>query len=171
MRKYDISRYTRLATNQANPQKAMIDWIFLRTGVAEWHGDQVAVLSANRNQLLAYHSPEVLKQVDEIVERFTNAVEDMLSVHVQFIAAVDTRWRYTVFSRLTHVGSGPQGQQIWTMRMEDAALVLSQMQIQQGFRLLAKQRVEMINGQTLTIKTSESRTFCRRPSSRTAPWD
>jgi hypothetical protein len=159
LRKYDISRYTKVASSQANPQKALIDWIFLRTGVAEWHGDRPAVLSASRTQLLAYHSPEVLKQVGEVVERFTNAVDDVLSVQVQFVAAVDTRWRYTVYSRLTHVGSGAQGQQIWTMRMEDAALVLSQMQIQQGFRKLAKERVEMINGQTLTVKTSEPRTF------------
>src|SRR5713101_224503 len=33
LRKYDISRYTRIVTNQANPEKALIDWIFLRTGV------------------------------------------------------------------------------------------------------------------------------------------
>ena len=117
------------------------------------------MLSASRTELRAYNSPEVLKQVNEVVERFTNAVEDVLSIHVQFIAAVDTRWRYSVFNRLTFVGSGPQGQQIWTMRVEDAALVLSQMQVQQGFRKLADQRVEMINGQTLTIKTSEPRAF------------
>ena len=158
-RRYPIARYTKIASSQSNPQKALIDWIFKRTGIAEWHGDKIAVLSANRTELRAYNSPEVLKQVDEVVERFTNATEDVLSVHVQFIAAVDTRWRYSVFSRLTYVGSGPQGQQIWTMRLEDAALVLSQMQVQQGFRKLADQRVEMINGQTLSIKTSEPRTF------------
>jgi hypothetical protein len=157
--KWDLSRYTRIVTNQANPEKALIDWIFLRTGIAEWHGDRIAVLSAGRNQLVAYHSPEVLKQVDEIVERFTNPVEDLLSLQVQFVAAVDTRWRYTVYSRLTYVGGGPQGQQIWTMHREDAALVLSQMQIQQGFRKLAKERVEMYNGQTLTFKNFEDRTF------------
>jgi hypothetical protein len=158
-RRYPIARYTQIASSQSNPQKALIDWIFKRTGVAEWHGDKIAVLSANRTELRAYNSPEVLKQVDEVVERFTNATEDVLSVHVQFVAAVDTRWRYSVFSRLTYVGGGPQGQQIWTMRPDDAALVLSQMQVQQGFRKLADQRVEMINGQTLTIKTSEPRTF------------
>jgi hypothetical protein len=158
-RRYPIARYTKVAASQSNPQKALIDWVFKRTGIAEWHGDKIAVLSANRTELRAYNSPEVLKQVDEVVERFTNATEDVLSVHVQFVAAVDTRWRYSVFSRLTYVGSGPQGQQIWTMRLDDAALVLSQMQVQQGFRKLADQRVEMINGQTLTIKTSEPRTF------------
>jgi hypothetical protein len=158
-RRYPIARYTRAASNQSNPQKAIIDWIFKRTGLAEWHGDKMAVLSASRNELRAYNSAEVLKQVDEVVERFTNAVEDVLSVHVQFIAAVDTRWRYSVFNRLTFVGNGPQGQQIWTMTVSDAALILSQMQVQQGFRKLADQRVEMVNGQTLTIKTSEPRGY------------
>jgi hypothetical protein len=158
-RRYPIARYTRGVTNQTNPQKAIIDWIFKRTGLAEWHGDKMAVLSASRNELRAYNSADVLKQVDEVVERFTNAVEDVLSVHVQFIAAVDTRWRYSVFNRLTFVGSGPQGQQIWTMTVADAALILSQMQVQQGFRKLADQRVEMNNGQTLTIKHFEPRAY------------
>jgi hypothetical protein len=45
------------------------------------------------------------------------------------------------------------------MTVADAALVLSQMQLQQGFRRLADQRIEMINGQTLSIKTSEPRNF------------
>ena len=114
-RRYPIARYTKAASSQSNPQKALIDWVFKRTGVAEWHGDKIAVLSANRSELRAYNSPEVLKQVDEVVERFTNAREDVLAIHVQFIAAVDTRWRYSVFSHLKFVASGPQGQQIWTM--------------------------------------------------------
>ena len=160
LKRWDISRYTRIPNNvQAPPEKALIDWILLRTGVAEWHGEQVTVLSANRKQLIAYHSPEVIKQVDEIVERFVDATDDTLKVQVQFIAAVDPRWRYTVYPRLTYVGGGPQGQQIWTMTSRDAALVLTQMQIQQGFRQLAKEGVEMINGQTLSIRTREPRAF------------
>jgi hypothetical protein len=159
-KRYDISRYTRLASNQSTPpEKAIVDWIFKRTGITEWHGEKLAVLSASRTQLRAYNSPDVLKQVDEVVERFVNATDDVLSIHIQFIAAVDTRWRYTVFPRLTHVGSGPQGQQIWTMRVEDSAIVLSNMQLQQGFKKLADQKIEMINGQTLTIRTHEERSF------------
>jgi hypothetical protein len=161
-RRYPITRYTKLVnslSSQTNPQKAIIDWIFKRTGIADWHGEKVAVLSASQTELRAYNSPEILKQVDEVVERFTNAKDDVLSVHVQFIAAVDSRWRYSVFSRLTYVGSGPQGQQIWTMRLSDAALVLSQMQVQQGFRKVEDQRIEMVNGQTLTIKTAAPHTY------------
>jgi hypothetical protein len=157
---WDISRYTSIPTNvQAPPQKALIDWILLRTGTSEWHGDNPTVLSADRNRLIAYNTEEVLKKVDEIVARFVEASADTLRIQVQFIAAVDPRWRYTVYSRLTYVGGGPQGQQIWTMKSRDAALVLTQIQIQQGFRPLAKEMVEMINGQTLLIKTREPRTF------------
>jgi hypothetical protein len=161
-RTYPIERYTKAAGSQVNPQKAIIDWIFKRTGTPDWHGDKIAVLSASRTQIRAYNSPDVLKQVDEIVERFTDATEDVLSIHIQFLAAVDTRWRYSVYSRLTFVGSGPQGQQIWTMRLEDAALVLSQMQVQQGFRKLEDQRLEMINGQTLKVNTYEKRPYAGR---------
>jgi hypothetical protein len=160
LKQWDISRYTRIPTNvQAPPEKALIDWILMRTGVPQWHGDHPTVLWANRTALTAYNSPTVIKQVDEIVARFVEATADTLKIQVQFIAAVDPRWRYTVYPRLTYVGGGPQNQQIWTMTSRDAALVLSQMQIQQGFRQLAKEGVEMINGQTLSIKTHEPRKF------------
>jgi hypothetical protein len=163
LKRWDISGYTAIPTHvQATPEKALIDWILLRTGLSEWHGDHVTVLSANRERLIAYNSQEVIKQVDEIVERFLQPVDDTLQVQVQFIAAVDPRWRYTVYPRLTYVGGGPQGQQIWTMNTRDTAIVLTQMQIQQGFRQLAKRGVEMINGQTLSMRTHDPRTFVGR---------
>ncbi|HKI18093.1 MAG TPA: hypothetical protein VKA15_09440, partial [Isosphaeraceae bacterium] len=48
---YDIARYCRVDSKQTNPQKALVDWIFKRTGTADWHGEKVAVLSASRTQL------------------------------------------------------------------------------------------------------------------------
>lgn len=160
---YDIAAYTKLATRssrkQTDPQKALIDWTFRRTNSDVWHGEKRAVLCAGKTRLRVYNSPEVIKQVDEVVERFTNAVEDVLSIRVQFVAAVDTRWRYTVYSHLTPVGSGPQGQQIWTMKPADAALVLSNMSVQQGFRKIFDRSLNMINGQTLKISSIEPRGY------------
>jgi hypothetical protein len=158
-RRYDISQYTRLAQNQSLPQNAIVDWIFRRTGTPVWHGDKVAVLSASRSQLRAYHDAATLKMVDEVVERFTNSVNDILSVRVRVVAAVDPRWRYAVYSRLTPVGGGPQGQQIWTLKLDDASFVLAQMQLHQGFKLLVNQKYEMINGQTLKVETTIARSF------------
>jgi hypothetical protein len=158
-RSFDISGYTGLDHSQPDPQNAIVEWIFRRTGSAPWHGERVASLSAGRTLLRAYHSASVLKQVAEVVERFTNATNDYLSIRVRFVAAVDTRWRYAVFSRLTPVGSGAQGQQIWTLKVEDAAFVLAQMQVYQGFRLLVDQKYDMVNGQTLTLKHFDKRGY------------
>ena len=108
-RTYDIARYTKIAQGQQNPQKAIIEWIFRRTGTADWHGEKIAVLCASKTQVRAYNSPEILKQVGEVVERFTNATEDILAVHVRFFVSSDTRWRHSVFSQLTPVGNGPAG--------------------------------------------------------------
>lgn len=163
---YDIAAYSKVVIRSASkrssppiPQKALIDWIFRRTNSDVWHGEKRAVLCGGKTRLRVYNSPEVIKQVDEVVERFTNAVEDVLSIRVQFVAAVDTRWRYTVYSHLTPVGSGPQGQQIWTMKPADAALVLSNMSVQQGFRKIFDRSLNMINGQTLKISSSEKRGY------------
>lgn len=158
-RDFSISRYTSLAEVGGNPQNAIVEWIFRRTSTAPWHGDKIAVLSASRTKIRAYNDAKYLKQVAEVVERFTNAQSDFLNIRVRFVAAVDTRWRYAAYSRLTPVGSGPQGQQIWTLKVEDSAFILSQMQVYQGFRLLTDQKVDMVNGQTLTVSTKEPRGY------------
>ena len=156
---FSIARYTALDSNQTSPQTAIVDWIFRRTSTAPWHGEKLAVLSASRTQIRAYNSPNVIEQVSEVVERFTDAVEDVLAIRVRFAAATDSRWRYVVHQRLTPVGSGPQGQQIWQTTVADAEMALAQMQSWQGFRLLEDQRHEMINGLTLLLSHTDKRAY------------
>ncbi len=155
---FSIAKYTAM-DNGASPQTAIIDWIFRRTTPAPWHGDKVAVLCASKTQLRAYNSPKILKYVAEVVEQFTDSYANLLSVRVRFIAAADSRWRYAVHQRLTPVGSGPQGQQIWYTGAADAELVIQQMQVWQGFRLLGSTSVEVLNGQTLKFSRVEDRAF------------
>jgi hypothetical protein len=156
-RSFDIARYTSQAYTAENPkpQNALVEWIFRGTGSAAWHGEKIAVLSAGRAQLRAYHNPRMLRVVQEYVERFTRATADVISVRVRFVAAQDTRWRYAVYGRLNRIGTGPQGQQIWTVPPDDANLVRTQMMLYQGFKLLADKTVRMHNGQTMTMETSD----------------
>jgi hypothetical protein len=153
---FDLARYTRLAASSENPapQNAVVEWVLRRTGNSHWHGEKLAVLSASKTKLRAYHDRATLDQVGEIVRRFTKATADTLSVRVRFAAAADTRWRYAVMNRLTKLAEGPQGQAIWTLKVEDAAYVRAQMEIYQNYRMLADQTVKVVNGQTLTIKST-----------------
>jgi hypothetical protein len=156
-RTFDIARYVRTAYTESNPnpEAEIVKWIFRRTGSAIWHGEKIAVLSAGRAQLRAYHNPKVLKQVEEMVERFTDAQANVLSVRVRFVSAQDPRWRYAVFGRLNRVATGPHGQQVWSISREDASLVYTQLTVYPSFKLLANETVRLVNGQTLTVDTRE----------------
>jgi hypothetical protein len=156
---YSIAKYTALDAAATSPQTAIIDWIFRRTTPAPWHGDKIAVLCASRTQLRAYNTPKILDQVEEVVERFIDPHANVLNIRVRFIAAADSRWRYVVHQRLVPVGGGPQGQQIWHTSSADAEMVITQMQVWQGFKLLGNTNVEVLNGQTLKFTTTENRTF------------
>ncbi|WP_435006447.1 hypothetical protein P12x_004002 [Tundrisphaera lichenicola] len=157
---FSISDYTALApASIASPQTAIIDWIFRRTTPAPWHGDKIAVLCANRSQLRAYNTPKILEQVQSVVERFIDAESNILNVRVRFIAASDIRWRYAVHQQLTPVGAGNQGQQIWQVSDQVAEMVINQMQVWQGFKLLENRAFEVLNGQTLLLSTTTKQAF------------
>jgi hypothetical protein len=153
---WNITRYTGIAAtgSNTNPEAKIIEWIFRRTGSADWHGPKAAILSASRSAIRAYHSPSMLKKVNEVVRCFNKSTADRLAFRVRFVRAADTRWRYLVHSRMTLVGSGPQGQQIWTLNPTDAANVLAQMQQYRGFEVLLDQNYKTINGQTLSVEKS-----------------
>ena len=160
-RHWDIGRYTALGQDLGRPpQAALVEWIFRRTGSTTWHGEKIAVLAANRAKLRAYNSPNVLDQVQDVVERFTDAYADTLRVRVRFIAADRPAWRYVHYSRLTSLARGPQGQQVWTASDADAAVILAQfIGGAMGKQLNPDQTYKMINGQTLTIETMEDREY------------
>src|SRR5206468_3012179 len=88
--------------------------------------------------------------------RFTKAYSDVLSFRVRFVRAADTRWRYLVHSRMTPQGSGPQGQQAWTLSPTDAQNVLNQMQQYRGYMPLLDQVYKVANGQTRFDQSIES---------------
>ena len=72
-REYDISPYTsRVDTDGAPPQQAIVDWILRDTGYASWHSDVVAVLSGTPRSLRVYHTPEMQQAVGHIVDRYVS---------------------------------------------------------------------------------------------------
>ena len=124
---WDIRRYTsaQLPHTATHPQNAILEWIFRRTTDAVWHGEKLAVLGANRTQVRAYHDAETIGMVDEVIERFVQAEEDVLSVHVRVVRTDNVRWRYPVYSYLNFKESGPQGHHVWQPDAGHAAHVPS----------------------------------------------
>lgn len=150
-KEWDITPYTGLASSKIQPQTAILDWIFRRTGSGPWHDDKISVLSASRTRVRAFHTPKLLSQVDEMVDRFVNAVADLISIRVRIIAAPDTRWRYTNFTRMQLVASGPQGQRVWTVSPEESSLLINQFAQNANAKVLGDQTFKVLNGQNVTM--------------------
>ena len=75
-REYDIRPYTLRVTTTARPEQAIVDWILRETGYEAWHSDPVGLLSANRETLRVYHTPEMQAIVADIVDRFVNSAAE-----------------------------------------------------------------------------------------------
>lgn len=161
-RTFDITRYTTKlphSSKSTNPELGIVDWILRRTRPSTWHGGKPAALYATRELVHAYHEPKVIRQVAEIVDRFVNAANDSISLRARVVAAANPRWRYTVFSRLESIATGPQGQQVWLLKGDDLPLVLAQLQLLNGTREISNKQVDLINGQTLTMRRMDPRNY------------
>lgn len=159
---YNIAPYTALPHSRETkkPESAVVEWIFRYTGSEVWHGEDLSVLSVTPKQLRVFHRPEMLAKVNDVYRRFVDPWFDLLTLRVRLIAATDPRWRYDVFSRLEPVKltndayGGPHGQQAWTLDPDAAKMVLATMGLQNSFRTVHDQRYDVVNGQTLFIRSA-----------------
>ena len=72
-REYDIRPYTQRVSTTARPEQAIVDWILRETGYEAWHSEPCGLLSANREVLRVYHTPEMQAVVADITDRFLNS--------------------------------------------------------------------------------------------------
>lgn len=159
-REFDISRYTtKIRHESASPQQAIVDWIVRRTGASRWFGERSTSLAVDRQLVRLYHDPRIIRQAADIIDRFNNALTDLLSIRLRLVAATDTQWRFAVFNRLKPLTVGPTGQQVWTLPIEEGIQILTQFQIDRGFRLLDDQKFEVVNGQPVTVKRVVNRNY------------
>ncbi|HEY1068051.1 MAG TPA: hypothetical protein VGE52_18145, partial [Pirellulales bacterium] len=92
-REYDISPYTQNITTTKRPEQAIIDWILHDTGYEVWHGEEVAMLSADLKTLRVYHTPDVQRTVGAIVERFVTRPIDTHAIGLRVMTVASPEWR------------------------------------------------------------------------------
>lgn len=158
-RAFDIARYTKLRHTATNPEKEIVKWLRRRTSDSVWFGAKAASLSADANEVRVYHNAKIVRQVGELIDRFVNAKSDIISIRVRFVSVSDRLWRYNFFARMKPVAAGPQGQQAWLTKNEDAGGVISQITFSDPSAVLFDQNFQIINGQALFIDHGIGRSF------------
>lgn len=160
-REYDIMPYTARVTSTNRPEQAIIDWILRETGYEAWHGESVAVLTADARTLRVYHTPETQAIVREVVDRFVNSEAETHAFSIRVISLDSPSWRAKAQRMLRPVNVQTQGVQAWLLAKEDAALLQGELRKRNDYREHSAPHLLVNNGQTAVATAARTHKYVR----------
>ena len=165
-REYDISPYTFRVRGKAKPEQAIIDWILRETGTDVWFSAPVAVLSADSRTLRCYHTPQMQKTVQGVVERFVSGGAESHTLGIRVMTVGSPNWRSRALSLLKPVDVQSPGVEAWLLSKENAAVLVADLKRRGDYRELNAPNLLVQSGQSETIAKTSPRQYDRgvRPS-------
>jgi len=160
-REYDIRPYTLRVTTTARPEQAIVDWILRETGYETWHSDPVGLLSANRETLRVYHTPEMQAIVADIVDRFVNSAASSYAFTLRVATVGNPNWRAKALPMLTPIPVQSPGIQGWILAKENARLLVADLKRRTDYREYNSPEQLVNNGQSILISTMRPRSYIR----------
>ncbi len=160
-REYDIRPYTLRVANTGKPEQTIVDWVLRETGYEAWHSEPLGVLSATRETLRVYHTPQMQAIVAEIVDRFVNSHAEPFGFSLRMATIRNPNWRAKVLPLLTPIAVQSPGVQGWIMAKENAALLLAELSRRSDFREHNSSNQLVLNGQQAVISTMRPRSYIR----------
>jgi hypothetical protein len=169
-REYDLTPYTSRITGVPHPEQAVVDWILRDTGTETWFSTPLGVLSADKNTLRVYHTPEVHATVRDIVERFVAFDPAAHQLNLRIITVSNPAWRTQATNRLKPVDVQSTGVDAWLTSPENMALLLDELKKRADFKELATVSQPVQHGQTLPLTQTQPRNYVRWHKLRPDGW-
>lgn len=160
-REYDIRPYTARAQGVAKPEQAVVDWILRETGYEAWHSEPLGILSAGRDTLRVYHTPEMQAMVADIVDRFVNQQSESEAFSLRVATVTSPNWRSKALPLMTPIPVQSPGVQGWIMAKENVAVLLSDLTRRSDYREYNSPTQLVGNGQSITISTMRPRGYIK----------
>lgn len=166
-RDYDISPYTLSVKGKARPEQAIIDWILRETGTDVWFGTPLGVLSADSRTLRCYHTPQMQKTVQGVVERFVSGKGESHTLGIRVMTLGSPSWRARALPLLKPVDVKSPGVEAWLLSKENAAVLVADLKRRGDYRELNAPNLQLASGQSETIAKTTPRQYARsvRPTS------
>ncbi len=158
-RVYDLRPYTGYLTSYDRPHQAVVDWVIRETGSDLWFTEPFGFISADRDSLSVYHTPEVHDVVAGMVERFTAGDKDPQVLHMRVMTVGSPNWRSRTHMLMQHVSVNSAGLQAWLLTKENAAMVLALLRQRTDVREV--QAIDLIthNGQSQKLASTRGRNY------------
>lgn len=160
-REYDITPYTSHVTNHPKPQQAIVDWVLRETGTDIWFSDPFGCLSATKDKLRVYHTPEVQQIVADTVERFVRSEAKEQTIGIRLVTVGSPNWRSLAQHMLKPVSVQTPGVQAWLLTKEDAAVLVANLRKRTDFREHSSPSLSIPNGQAEIISRKKPRNYVR----------
>jgi hypothetical protein len=160
-REYDIRPYTLRVGSTARPEQAIVDWILRETGYEAWHSEPVGLLSASREVLRVYHTPEMQAIVADIVDRFVNSSASAYAFTLRVATVRNPNWRAKALSMMTPIPVQSPGVQGWLLAKENARLLVAELSRRTDYREYNSSQQLVNNGQSIVISTMRPRSYVR----------
>jgi hypothetical protein len=119
------------------------------------------MLSADRNRLRIYHTPEMHAVVSEMVDRFVNTEAESQAFGMRVITVDNPNWRSVSHKSLHPVAVQSQGVQAWLLAKEDAALLAADLRKRINSQEHSTPHLLVNNGQSRQIATTRTRNYIR----------
>lgn len=169
-RKYDISSYTARIPEDPNAQQTIIDWIIRETGDEIWHNAPLGILSASRETLQVYHTPEVQEIVHNLVDRFVHPGAESTAIAIRLVTIGSPNWRSKAFPLLASVDVQTPGVQAWLVTKENAAILAGELRKRSDFQEHQTPNYWIPNGISKTIARATPKTFIQAMRPTDAGW-
>jgi len=169
-REYDISPYTSRVSTTARPQDALVDWILRETGSEVWFHEPLGILSATKNKLRVYHTPQMQQVVHDVVNRFVATGAETCTYGVKLVTVQSPNWRATMLGMLTPVEVQTPGIEAWLLKKEGAAVLLQNLRKRNDFREHSVSNLIIHNGQQGSVSMLRPKAFVRSVTVREDAW-
>lgn len=156
---YDLRSYTGYMTSHDKPQQAVVDWIMRETGTDVWFTEPFGFLSAKRDELSVYHTPEMHGVVASVVNRFVAGEKDPQVLNLRVMTVGNPNWRSRAHMLMQHVKVDTAGVQAWLLTKENAALVLNMLRSRTDVRQIQNLDLITHNGQTEKLASTRGRNY------------
>lgn len=160
-REYDIRPYTLRNPNAEHPEQTVVDWVLRETGYEAWHSTPVGLLSASRDTLRVYHTPEMQGVVAGILDRFVNSRAATQAFSLRIATVGNPNWRAKALPLMTAIPVQSPGMQGWIMPKENAAILLSTLTARSDWREHSASGQMVLNGQSALLSTMRPRTYIK----------
>ncbi len=160
-RVYDLRPYTGYLTKHDRPEQAIIDWVLRETGTDVWFTAPFGFLSADRDQLSVYHTPEMHQVIGSVVDRFVAGEKDPQVLSLKVMTVGNPNWRSRAHLMMQHVNVDSAGVQAWLLSKENAALVMNMLRQRTDARQVQALDLITYNGQTEKLASTRGRNYVR----------